>query len=95
MKVAVKFCGHCAPYMDMWELSEQLQAALRDAEFIYYAMDRSPADILLILNACRVGCATRPPFDGKVIVVTPDEVDYVTVPSGSLLTEVLKKITPQ
>ncbi len=95
MKVSIKFCGHCAPHMDMWELSKQLQAALSDVEFSYYAMDPSPADVLLILNACRVGCATRPPFEGRVILVTPDEVDYVSVPPGELLTELIKKITQQ
>lgn len=93
MKIAVKFCGHCAPHMDMWEFSRQLQASLRGTEFSYLSAGETNADILLVLNACQVGCADIPSFSGTVIMVTPGEVDYWPVPPEGLLSEVIRKIT--
>ena len=54
MKITVKFCGHCAPRMDMGELLTRLQEECAGEpgglEFVYYMNDQQ-ADILLILNA--------------------------------------------
>lgn len=67
----------------MMELLEELRAALPRVEFCY---DRTGlgADALLILNACQVQCASRPPFSGPVVVVAPDSIDHWPVPPGGL-----------
>lgn len=89
MKVSVKFCGHCAPRMDMWELYEKLQktcAKLSDkVQFVYYMNDRD-ADLLLVLNACQAACASVDPFDGKMIWVSPGEIDHWPVPEDEMCT---------
>lgn len=79
--------------MDMWEFSRQLQDLLGGTEFSYLAAGETDADILLVLNACQVGCAGIPPFSGKVIMVTPGEVNYWPVPPEGLLPEVVRRIT--
>ena len=83
MKAGVKFCGHCAPRMDMMELLDELKAAMPETEFHYYAADR-PADVLLILNACQVECATVPPFSGPVVCISPDSVNHWFTPPEML-----------
>lgn len=73
--MGVKFCGHCAPRMDMMEFFEELQGWAREVDFRYFSADE-PVDVLLILNACQVECASRPPFPGPVVVVSPDTVNH-------------------
>ena len=78
MKVSVKFCGHCAPRMDMWDLFEELQKACAQIpggiRFVFY-MNDPDADILLVMNACQAACAHVDSFPGKVIKVSPGEID--------------------
>lgn len=78
--------------MDMWEFFRQLQSTLHEAEFLFLASGAAQADVLLVLNACQVACAAVPPFSGRVIVVTPLEVDYWPVPQEHLLREVIRKL---
>ena len=87
MKVSVKFCGHCAPRMDMWDLYEGLQKACAQIpggiQFVFY-MNDPDGDILLVLNACQAACASFGPFDGKVIRVSPGQIDHWPVPEEEM-----------
>jgi len=91
LKVGIKYCGHCQPQMDTKELYEQLLLQMKDAEFFYFALNEN-VDILLILNACQVGCASRPKFHGRTIIVTPNEVDYWPVEKQDIVRKVIEKI---
>ena len=73
-KIAVKFCGHCSPRMDMMSFMQQLQQSMPDFEFCFYSREPD-GDILLLLNACHAECCSQPPFDGPVMIVSPDRVD--------------------
>ncbi len=83
LKIGVKFCGHCAPRMDMMELYEMLRTRAPEMEFCYFASNPD-ADVLLILNACQAECASRPDFSGPVAVVTPDSINRWPVPRDQL-----------
>lgn len=65
-KIAVKFCGHCNPQLDMVEVFEVLRSRLPEMEFCFFSQD-TDADTLLILNACSAACASPPPFAGKTL----------------------------
>ena len=91
MKVGVKFCGHCAPRMDMAELCKTLRARAPELVFGYYAKDPA-VDVLLILNACPAECASRPDFQGPVILVSPDTVDHWPTPPEQLCSSILRRI---
>lgn len=76
----------------MMELLEKLRAALPQVEFCY---DRPglAADALLILNACQAECASRPPFSGPVIVVSPGSIDHWPVQPEQLCGELASRLS--
>ena len=76
-KVGVKFCGHCAPQMDMMDLLGFLHSQLPDIDFVFYVREPDP-DILLVMHACDAQCAEIPEFDGPVIEVAPYQIDHWT-----------------
>ena len=90
-KVGLKLCGHCSPRADMVALEEALKQEADDMDFVYYLQD-ALVQSLLILNACESACAKHPPFDGPVIVVTPETVDCWPVDSGQMTAEILKRL---
>lgn len=90
--VAIKLCGHCSPRRDMMELAVELKGSAEEVSFEYYSECHCDADILLILNACESACAERPPFDGPVIIVTPETVDRWPVENRLLADTVLRRI---
>ena len=91
MKIGVKFCGHCAPRRDMMELYFVLRERAPQLAFSYFASDPE-VDLLLVLNACEVECASRPAFDGPVIVVSPTMVDHWPVSPEQLPDRILSEL---
>lgn len=91
LKVAVKFCGHCNPQMDMFELYRALLGKCEKTEFCFFSQD-SCADLLLVLNACSSQCAACPPFSGQTVIVSPEEIDHWPVSSEHLLSAIQKTI---
>ena len=67
MEVAVKFCGHCNPQLDMVEVYQLLRNRLPQIVFHYYA-ENPQAGILLVLNACSAACASPPPTHQGVLL---------------------------
>lgn len=88
MKIGFKFCGNCNPRINAPELLGALAAAAIEATFVRWD-DRDGYDVLLLLNSCQVGCATRPPFAGPSILVTSDGVQRWPVPEHQLVIAVL------
>jgi len=78
--------------MDMMELLGKLRAAMPWVEFHYY-QPGLPADALLILNACQAECASRPPFPGPVILVSPGSVNHWPVPPEQLCGEIMSRLS--
>lgn len=91
MKIGVKFCGHCAPRRDMVEVYAILRDRAPHLTFCYFVSDPE-VDLLLVLNACEAECASRPTFDGPVIVVSPTMVDHWSVTPDQLPDRILARI---
>ena len=91
MRVGVKFCGHCAPRMDMAELCKTLRARAPELVFGYYARDPA-VDVRLITTAGPAECARRPNYPGPVILVPPDTVDPGPTPPEQLCSSILRRI---
>ena len=71
MKIALKFCGHCRPNMDMPRIASLLNQEHPEIEFVTMLQDISDCPVLLRLNACSVGCSSIPEdYDGKVISIS-------------------------
>lgn len=91
MTVGVKFCGHCNPCLDIWELYRQLCVAMPEIAFCFF-LDKQDVDALLILNGCYAACCSRPDFDGPVISVSPGAIDHWTVAPESVLNELCDRL---
>ncbi|WP_371380467.1 hypothetical protein [Sporomusa aerivorans] len=87
VKIGVKFCGNCNPHYDMPGLVTELAAQVDGLTFGRW--DKGEYDILLVLNSCSIGCATRLLFGGRVIVVTSESVDHWPVTKEELPNVVL------
>lgn len=90
MKVGVKFCGNCNPYIDTPAVLQELAAKAPDLEFVHW--EQPDYEVLLILNACPVGCSSRPSFLGPQVVVAGDCVDYWPVAENELLPRILRAL---
>jgi len=83
MRVGVKFCGNCNPCVDAPALVKELGLTLTEYEFVRWN-DPDGYEVLLILNSCPVGCATKPVFDGPCIIATSESVQRWPVPKCEL-----------
>lgn len=90
-RVGVKFCGHCAPVMDMMSLLHLLQSSLPGIEFSFYVREQGQ-DLLLVMHACDAQCALVPEFDGPVIQVSPYRIDNWTYPEDEFVKTLAEKI---
>lgn len=88
VKIGVKFCGNCNPYIDTVQLLEELKNSYKDIKYVNWDEEYS---LLLILNSCPVGCATHPDFSGNKIILNNDSINYEPVLTEDLL-NILKKI---
>ncbi|MGL5514033.1 MAG: hypothetical protein ACRDBM_12460 [Sporomusa sp.] len=87
VRIGVKFCGNCNPHYDMPGLVIALAARAEGLTFV--CADEGNYDVLFILNSCGLACATRPPFEGRVVAVTSESVDNWPVTEEELPTAVL------
>jgi len=65
IKVGVKYCGHCNPRLHGPEVIRTMQD--ETTEFQFTGWEDPQKEILLIVDACRCACATRPSFEGPVV----------------------------
>ncbi|WP_040683326.1 hypothetical protein [Thermosinus carboxydivorans] len=91
MKVGVKFCGNCNPYVDMPTIFKELSMRAKGITFVRW--DDENYDVLLVLSSCGRDCATRPDFTGPVIVATSEAVDRWPVTAGELPDAILVALT--
>ncbi len=88
MRVGVKYCGNCNPQIDTPALLRDLQALAEEIDFVGWD-GTGGYEVLLVINGCQVGCATRPAFDGPCIDVTSEEIRRWPVPRSELAGAVL------
>jgi hypothetical protein len=73
MRVGVKFCGNCNPFIDTGAVLQELKAQADGVVFVPW--DDDSYSVLLVLSSCGKDCATRPAFAGPVIEVTDTSID--------------------
>jgi len=76
-KIGVKFCGNCNPQIDGPELVKELQRLNTDLLFTSYKDEG--IDVLLIVSACPVDCASRPYFQGPTVIVGGYTLDFTPI----------------
>lgn len=87
--IGVKFCGNCNPVQDTGQLLQTIKNLLPEATFVCW---EKPMQILLILNGCTVACATRPAFQGPLLLIAGNLLDLKPYPPALLPEAVVKKI---
>lgn len=97
MRIGVKYCGHCRPFLDMTELIPLLRTARPDLDFIpASALLREGGDCaaILRLNACPSACAAIPEFSGLQICVACEAEDQFSSDPGRLAQRILEALPP-
>lgn len=77
MRVAIKYCGSCNPYINLARIAQKYLARAEAKGVTCVRLDEEDIDLLLILNGCAVACADRPDVWDKALhslVVTPEMV---------------------
>jgi hypothetical protein len=90
LKVGVKFCGNCNPHLDCPKLLQELIQEARGIRFVHWS--ETDFDLLLILSACPIDCATRPDFQGPTVIVSGSMVDRRTMSEDLLLNSILEAL---
>lgn len=91
MLVGVKMCGHCNPHIDMPSVLIKLNKQAQNIEFIRWD-DEGGYDTLIMLNACEVGCATHPDFQGPLLVVAGLTINSQVVSEDKLVDTILDNL---
>ncbi len=89
MKIGVKYCGNCNPYIDTRKIYLSLYKDLKEeVEFVKW--DNQTYDVLLILSSCPTDCAKRPEFHGPIIAISDITIDYYSI-TVEQISELLKQ----
>jgi len=89
-RVGVKYCGNCNTIIDGPALVEKVRERMPDVEFVRY--DDPAKDLLLIVSACPVDCASRPDWQGSTLVIAGKTVDLQAYEDTEMAAAVEKKI---
>lgn len=74
MKIGVKFCGGCNPYIDRKKLIEQVKGIIPPGKFTFEYFDFDDCEIFLVINGCSLACA-KVGQRKNVIIVAGFEID--------------------
>lgn len=89
-KIGVKYCGNCNPNLDGPELVKELQQLNPDLLFTSYQAE--DIEVLLIVSACQVDCASRPDFQGLAVIVGGYTLDFTPIEPSRLASAVSQKL---
>ncbi len=96
LKVGIKFCGHCNPYMSTHEVYRKIvQKAEIEHWLSFVSMDSLDMEVLIIISGCPVDCADRDTKVYQNIVVAGESVNREDCPAKEIpdkVIKVLKKI---
>jgi hypothetical protein len=80
LTAGVKYCGHCNPQENGPALIRKLQCRLPELNVVPWSEPNY--DVLVVVSACPIGCATRPSFDGPRMEIAAGEVRDRQIPPG-------------
>lgn len=78
--VGVKYCGHCNPQKNGESIIEDLLHVF--PELVVASWSEPKCDVILIISACPVGCASPPKTDKAWINVAMNQVRNWFVPQN-------------
>lgn len=90
MKVGVKFCGGCNPYIDRKMVNDRVKELLPPGKYTLEYFDFDDCKRFLVINGCSLNCAK---FENvsDVVVVAGLSVDGKQYPEQELPIEVVKR----
>jgi hypothetical protein len=94
MRVAIKYCGSCNPYIDLIGIAQEFRAGAEVKGVTFVPLDAEDIDLLVILNGCTVACADRPDVRDKAprsLGVTPEMVGRTLV-RGEEIPQAMERI---
>ncbi len=57
MKIGVKFCGGCNPYIDRKWVNDRVRELLPPGKYTFEYFDFDECKIFLVINGCGLSCA--------------------------------------
>jgi hypothetical protein len=92
MKVGVKFCGGCNPYIDRKKVMERVKNMLPPGKYKFEYFDWDDCAAFIAVNGCSLACV-RYPASQKVIVVSGFEIEGKQYSEDSLASAVVEKLS--
>lgn len=90
MKVGIKYCGGCNPYIDRKLLTKRLRDKLEPDTYAFEYFDFHDCQVVVVLNGCNVGCA-EVQKNKNSIIVSGSEIDGKQYLEESLPSEVIRR----
>lgn len=91
MKIGVKFCGGCNPYIDRKRLVEKVKAIIPPGKFTFEYFDFDDCEVFLVVNGCSLACA-KVEQDKKAIIIAGFEISGKQYLEEDLPGEVAKRL---
>lgn len=91
MRIGIKFCGGCNPYIDRELLARRLIEELRKHNCIPEFFQISGCAAVVVINGCKVGCA-EVPIGENTFTICGTELDMVPIPEEDLARATIDKI---
>jgi len=91
MKIGVKFCGGCNPYIDRVDLFNRIKSMVPSEKCTFEFFDFKNCDHFIVINGCSLNCAE---FKDKenVIIVSGFEIDGKKFSEKELAVEVINRL---
>jgi hypothetical protein len=92
MKVGVKYCGGCNPYIDRKKVNDRVKEMLPPGKYTFEYFNFDDCKMFLAINGCGLNCAK---FEQKnnVIIVAGSKVNGKECTEKELPAEVVKRLT--
>ncbi|MEA4926949.1 MAG: hypothetical protein VB084_16795 [Syntrophomonadaceae bacterium] len=68
MKIGVKFCGGCNPYIDRKNIIDKVKNLLPPGEYTFEYFDFDGCDLFVVINGCSLSCAKYEEAENVVTV---------------------------
>lgn len=91
MKIGVKFCGGCNPYIDRKKLHDRVKELLPPGKFTFEYFDFHNCQMFLVINGCGLNCAKFNQVS-NVITVAGFQVNGKKYSEKELPHEVVKRL---
>lgn len=93
VKIGFKFCGQCNPKIDIKDIYYKIISKFYSENFYFISDTSVELDLIIVLNACGVCCAKTDRIAERVIVISPDGVNFWPIDSEQLLDQIMKVIS--